>query len=995
MKKQRTVFDIIIFIMPFVLFFSIIFYSRFFVNNKSVVDVLENEYKYEISDQNALLKVAVLYSGDENVCRDSLSHLNLASFASMKVSAIELERVESLSDISKYDIIYPDKTVLQQDRENFLNELFNEYVYNGGNLFVTNEFVSVLDKQLLGIESYEKLEKIPDDFENVADGTDLQSIGEIVCDFSLLYREYYNYDVLKEFDYGYSVKVDTAIPVVKSGETVLYTLNNYGSGTVFLTNPILPNVFGTNVLEGNFKNDNLQPFASTTMTANSIIKSSFASYVSKMKYGFSVEKMYGSFGSKPISWQLHYEEITGIENDSAIIFSELCKKYNQIPSFTLIRNTYKWFTRYESVSYLELNGEECTMDYYNGAYSNGTHVVADNKPFYIDCIENAGSYFVDYPQYTQRAYPCFEDVDGDGITDMVCGSNDGYFYFAKGVKKEGVLCFEKVAKLNDVNNKPMSVAGYSSPEVCDYDNDGVLDIISGSSNGEILLFCGIENSLNFKLPQVIATVSGTTTMPVFDDVDADGIKEIVFGTLNGEIYTFKDNSVNLLLELENETFVSPEVYDIDSDGDMDIIVGTYDGYFKIFRNTNNTFTDSSYILCNEMNYKGNQNVKFGNNSVPRFADLGFDGKNELVAGCLEYGLNVPIDSDLFEFKEQLHKQIDYIKENGFYLGTHFYTNEFASTKREETELKFHKDAFNKYGINIENLGANQHTWYVSTFSREQSFENLKYAGVLWNSGYQSPESSAVPQSSTENVLSLPFFTDENKDFLVLNTGTLLYLDDEYADITAKYYLPLEVYYHCDFAYENTRKSENDIKHVDDFVRRNGYYFVREDQLVKSVAASENMFVEVKKTEKGFELESKPLTKGFPLYDEDFASSTGVRIEFSLGTDMNNVSVISDVVSVDGTDVYTSLNKQACISFDKTDVRKTNIIGLNTPAKIETDENTTKITFSGYGLLIAELDKNVVLNSKDWNVETKENSLLVSKFSSEDNSVLEFASPLSD
>ena len=48
---------------------------------------------------------------------------------------------------------------------------------------------------------------------------------------------------------------------------------------------------------------------------------------------------------------------------------------------------------------------------------------------------------------------------------------------------------------------------------------------------------------------------------------------------------------------------------------------------------NNVF--NGYIEGNESNYKGNNNLKFGANSVPRFYDIDGDGNKDLVVGSLE------------------------------------------------------------------------------------------------------------------------------------------------------------------------------------------------------------------------------------------------------------------------------------------------------------------------------------------------------------------------
>lgn len=941
----------------------------------------DNNNPYENDSDQCLIKAAILYQDINQNVEDSLSHLTMSSFASMKCYTVNINDVVDAKQLEIFDIIYPDESIIKKENKSKVNKLFENYVSNGGNLFLTNAFVGYVDNKLLGIKSAEKIDAIPQDLENCAGDTDALEISEIVCDFAKLYNDYKYKEQLSQFDYGFSVDVLSAKPLVKSQDKVIYCLNEYKNGSVLLTNPLLPNVFSINGYSLEKDSEQMLPFAFSTASANTLIKGEFASFVSKKKHGFSVEKTYGSFGSNPISWQLHYEEITGIENDSAILFSEICKKHNQIPSFTLIRNTYKWFSRYETVSYLELDNDTCIMDYENGAYSNGKHIVCDGKFFSLAEVEDAGSYFVDYPEYTQRAVVCFEDLDRDGICDMISSSSDGYIYFAKGSITDNGYEFFDNKKLCDVSGKELCVGAYSSAYICDYNTDGFLDIVSGSMDGQIVVFYGTQNLLQFSSRNVILTLDETQTIPVFADITGDGQNELVVGTLLGNVYVYDGKDVRKIESINTSGFVSPCVYDFDNDGLNDVVVGTFDGYCKVYLNNGTDFVDGGYIQCNEKNYKGNSNVKFGNNCTPRFFDIDCDGKDELVCSYLEYGLNVPIDSEFFEYAENLQKQVDYINDNNFYLGTHFYTNEYASPEREKAELELHKKAFEFYGIDTENTGANQHTWYVSTNSDTQSFESLSKMGLLWDSGFQSSKSIAVPQASTENVFCIPFFTSKDKDIMILNTGTLLYLDDSYADITAKYNLPLEVYYHCDFAYETMETSENNVKKLSDFANRNNYSFVREDQLVKASAAAQNTLVNVKKQNNGrFTLSAFSQSQDFPLFDKDFASCVGVRVEFSQSVNMENVSSNATVSRIEQNSVYVSLDKPVdfLTNQEKTYVL-TRIESVNVPAKIVNNGKKVTFEFLEDGFMSVTVKGKATADGGGWKTEHLEDATVFLKY----------------
>lgn len=942
-------------------------------------------------DDGILLNVAILYSGNQSVCEDSLSHLKNALQTSMKCYTVNVDTMRD-GDLDVFDVLYPDESI--RNNEN-VKSVLQKYVFDGGNLFLTNSFLDFFDNDFLGISQRVKLNSVPKNLVNSCTDPDLSPVGEIVCDYLKLYSQYKNFDCLSKRDYGYGVKTTTAESVVQSGDTVIYGLNKYGKGTVLFTNPLLPNSFSINGFALKKTDSTQQPFAETTASANMLIKSKYASYVCKKKYGYSIERTFGSFGTKPIAWQLHYEEITGFENDSAILFSELCKRYNQIPSFTLIRNTYKWFARYETVTYLKYNNNICKLDLYEGAYSNGTHVVSDGKYLSLAEFDNAGSYFYEYPQYTSHTFPDFYDADFDGKKDIFVGSSDGYIYFYKSKGYvNGEFLTEKAEKLCDKNGSPLFVYSNSAPAVSDFDGDGIADIVCGCGDGSLYFFKGLSN-LTFNTAIKLCQLDGTMSMPAVGDIDRDGELELVIGSQQGKVWSMEYangfKAPSLMADVKSDGFASPCVFDLNGDGNNDIALGTFDGYVKRFISSAVGFYDGGYVMADNKNYKGNWRVKFGNNCTPRFFDVDGDGKDELFAGSLEYGLNVPIDSKYFPYREKLQKQINYILSNNFYLGTHFYTNEYASPEREQAELEMHLAAMKSYGIPTDKIGANQHTWFVSSNSPSQSYDSVKNAGLLWDSGSQASRSLAVPQASTENVLPLPFFTNDKNEMLVLDTGTLLYLDDSVSNITAKYEFPLPVYYHCDFTYSNPAGTEKDVKHVSDYAKRNGYSFVREDQLVKAAAASYNSDVFVHNSKDTIEISSSVKKTDFPLYDADFASCTGVKIEFADGVNLSSYSNDASVWRNDGKALYVSLDKKVSLkklasgSFEKMH----HIVSVNVPASFSQNDGRVIVTFKADGFLSLSVKGKAHTDNDGWNSSFENGITTFSKFSSADKLTVTF------
>ncbi len=128
---------------------------------------------------------------------------------------------------------------------------------------------------------------------------------------------------------------------------------------------------------------------------------------------------------------------------------------------------------------------------------NGT----DEKPLIISAPEVSAGFDSDIDRICTR--PVAIDWDGDGNLDLVSGNFGGTFCMFRG---EGQGKFLPTSELLMIGNDVLRITGHHSDPFCiDWDKDGDVDLLSGSTNG------GVQWSENTacagKLPELKAFVA--------------------------------------------------------------------------------------------------------------------------------------------------------------------------------------------------------------------------------------------------------------------------------------------------------------------------------------------------------------------------------------------------------------------------------------------------------------------------------------------------------
>ena len=900
-------------------------------------------------------------------------------------------------DLSEYDLIYIDKSVITEPA--FNSQKIEDYVSGGGSVFLDNELCNSFSLNFLGAKSVQKIDGCPLNLTYPAEAdNDIKKIQELIYDFISLYKDYKNFDVLSAMDYGYGIIPETAQVIAGQGDIGLYTLNTFGNGYVFLTNPLLPNIFSVNNLS---PKDTGEYMSASTIGANILMRSYFAEFLSLKKYNYAVERVLGSFGTRNIAWELHYEDITGIKNKSAIAFDETCRKYHQFPSYTLIRSPYVWFERAESVNYILNSKDGFSMDSYENMYASGNHIATMGSWLKLDDYTKTESFFEDLPKYTKRAAPYPIDFDHDDKMDIFCGSADGYIYYYAGNGMKTNYEVGAATYITDTNGNPINVGSYSSPVIMDINNDGILELMTGTESGVIYCYRH-ETGLAFSYLGEIDTFVPDCIIDL-GDLNNDGIIDMAVGSRNGDlkiyyggpgdVYIYGIISFQKPITIESkQSRCAPCIADTDKDGVAELYAGTFEGYIAKYSpyGTDSYYFDG-YIDGNELNYKNNHHLKFGNNCVPRFYDINDDKYPDLVCGQLEYGMAVPIDSEYFPCEQELKEQIEYCKENNIYIGAHIMTHEYADPKHEQYELSMQKEAFEKYGLQWTGVGANQHTWFTSKVGYDLNFDNMSgyngtylnelTSGIYWNSGSQTPNSQAVPQVSAENSINIPFYLISSvKDgLLMLQPSNIPYGNSAYAFLSAKYEVPVLLYDHCDYIYDDPMEQEEQMKKVNKFVETYEYCFVGEDQMAKAVAAAYNTHVDAKWEYGELKIHAKEASFIKPLlYDENYQKSVGVKVVFSDGTYVDSFKADANVWHEQDKAFYVSLDRPATITIGGQPY-SLHIISVNIPANIEKESNKATIEFLEGGMMQVKVEGSASTDCEGWEVKKDKNTTTFTKY----------------
>lgn len=220
------------------------------------------------------------------------------------------------------------------------------------------------------------------------------------------------------------------------------------------------------------------------------------------------------------------------------------------------------------------------------------------------------------------ARPYFQDVNNDGLKDLLLGSayiNQGEnltdisalaLYINKGSAANP--SFDLVSK--NISNLGQYQLSDLFPAYGDLDNDGDIDLLAGTGNGKLVYFNNdaTKSSIPNWLPKPFSTDTidvGSNAAPQLYDVDKDGKLDLLIGNKAGFVYYYhnfgslsnpkfelkskKFGQINMKTPGSVDGYAAPHMYQ--QDGKSILAVACQRGFASVFVNIDNNL-DGAFAL---------------------------------------------------------------------------------------------------------------------------------------------------------------------------------------------------------------------------------------------------------------------------------------------------------------------------------------------------------------------------------------------------------------
>lgn len=942
---------------------------------------LENEQK---------VKALIIYDKSSSSFLDIYQNFKQSLVVNLIAEPISLDNLQKI-DLSQWNMIYLDKSIIGKDKFNSYKGKIVDFVEEGGYLFLEDEFYNQFPLEFIGASSFKDLDTFTGTLSFPKVRENLNGMQNIIKLFHENLVKFYDANTLNSMNKGHGFIPSTSTVLAYSGDLALYGINKVGLGYVFYANKMLPNDHFITGFDMTKKNANQEYFSFTFATANYLFRNEFAAFMSKELYGFAAKKVLGPYGRPAMAWQNHFEVSSAAGNGTMIKWIDILKEYDEIPSFSLGRSLYEWGLWKESIILHTNIGTNAEPKFVgveeNSHYSSGKHLTTESNEYVS--LNEYGEYksLGDKIDLPYRAYPSIADLNRDGISDIISGSQDGYLYLFLGTKEDTI--YKDKITLKDEKGNPINVGSYSSPVVVDINKNNTLDIIVGNEKGEIALYLNQGNMTFKKIGILIQDANLKNAAPKLGDLNGDSILDLIVGNAKGEIYVFEGkyvsntltfNKEGIILKNENGqitnfgSYAAPEYVNIN--GIKNLIVGNSTGYLKVYEIQYPKAIFKGYMEGTTLNMYGNKNLWGGYYSVPVLADLNRDGNIDLIVGQVEFGLPTPIDSPLFPYENELRKSITYAKENYIDIYPHFYFGKYKNSTQEEKEIELHKKAFEYYGIPWKE-GTNQHTWDISNLSNTQTFYSQKKMGIKWNSGFRPSMKAGEPSLSRDYIWTIPFRLGNGwgtEDFILYSPSPYVPTFEKAYESYTALDLPISHFYHIEYdanKQDGLNKLLYKVQFLDNIRDKYDYNFMTEPQMFDIFEKVMNSNITITRN---------IYAKGFHISVSSTEDIAGIKFEAGEGLLDKKIVVDGDIYLRDGKDIYIGLNRKVDI-YTSNEKDKAHILRVNVPIEIEDEEEFKLIHIKDKGLQQIKIyaPNGMEVVNKDFKVESSGDYFILTRY----------------
>ncbi|NEW08803.1 VCBS repeat-containing protein [Paenibacillus sp. SYP-B3998] len=1016
-------------------------------------------------------RTKLLYATSGNTY-DSAAYGN---FQQTLQTGVRIERQDlhtlSGSKLRQYSAIYLDPALGQATDWAVQSPKLTQYVKDGGHLLLENTFANSFATAFLGVEQVLDLKTVraasiaAPDFAAGAPNfgfpqvpLNLQGLQQVVRLFTESYFKHNTLDNTPGFNWGYGFVPSSAQTIVTLNQTPISIVNQVGKGTVLMSSNFLPNRYfptgydmrsgmdpnqGFAQLADKYKAESkplagtsyfnkrelpIEPYFNFTFAAaNMQYRSELLAYVSKETLGYSIKKVLGPYGRPAMAFQNHFEAMPAIQQKDGIAWAELLKKYDEIPSFTLVRNAFYWGQWRESLT-VQLNSGTNVQPKFAGelagsGYASGLHIMAEGKP-----LRQAL-----FPQYRDlasaielpyRAYPATADLNGDGRSDLLVGSADGFVYvytnqgtqaaaYASEPPPDGLVLpdtFGAPEKLKLESGESLQLQPYSTVHAADVNGDGRKDLVVSDESGAVRFLPQLASGKFGKPAAVLAggkplQLPGGPAAAAVADIHGDGKLDLVLGEADGRVRLYKGRSAagldleegSVIITLpRNATNAAPAVRDMNGDGRPDLVVGSSDGDLQVFlQGADGAWKAQGPIEGATLNQVGNYALVVGHNTVPLWLDLNHDSKDDLIVGSIEFGSPVAIDDPQFPYQTELKAFIEYAQNNHLDLNPHVFVHNFKNNEQERTELALHKQAFDKLGIPWLRPGTNQHTWRINNEDQQQTLRSEQQQSMWYNFGFLPSESPVIARP--DSIWSLPFLLQDQQgssdQTMLIHTPTPVLRTGDYSttdvfESMVKLDMPIDYFEHIEYHFPVPAKI-NDLKEFADYFNKlrtkHDYNFMTETQMAKSFLAAMKSDVTVSQSWAQYlwdKLKDRltggsphwhatltPNTAHVPDLADEYAHTLGVVIEKGEKLAPYTLQSDSDIYTTLDNRFYVGLARPSLVGIGPTQDRL-HVVRSNMPFALTPKGSTYQLELKSSGLQQVKLYSpyDLLFDSKEAKIE---------------------------